>query len=711
MRTRTLSRYFDAVTRRRGDTVRTSNLFLRVSVSPCLRVCFFIAFSFLTFNWMNEAAASTMSMASARGAKSARSPEQAVQPDPDNDPLMAAVAEAHPASSVGASAVTPLAKPVVAPAAVPSPSAPLSSDTVLEQGKVLYEHGEYLPALDKFMQVLRRDPHQAEARQYLRMVMNQLRNQKGIVVKPAPDNARGVGPAGATLTPTARSAQVKAESRPSTADVEEDVRQRVRQRKLLTLDLAAIPGVRVSVDSKQAQVVMDSSLLFTDKTGGLKEDGIPILDRVSAWLKTFGQQPVVIHCYPEELTSGSLTGSLFLHRYAQLYGYFVDERKLPATRFVNAGLVKGPSGSAEAETTDAAMDNPPAENPAAAVQVSSTVSQVVIVSLGGGALPGDEVLPSQMTRWLEFSILPSRQNFNPEDGDWANLDLSAISRKGIHDWHFKIRPAAHPATDVLSMDGKGNLLKRISWDGRDQKSGSFVASGDYVCRLSATNAEGNTLHQDITLKVQRSGDSAAAVAARPKKPARVASKPKPKPKPKLKPAPVAEPVAQDVEAASPTVIAVAAATPPAPKPVVPAPKPVPVPVAKAEPVPAPAPAVEPEPEAPAETEADNSVHAIWKQVIQFDAGESDLKPTLKASLERIGKTLEVYPLQKVRIIGFSDSSEANASGLAKQRAEMVRDTLINEYQVDARRVIVAGGRAGKGSSSHPMSKVEISITN
>ena len=47
----------------------------------------------------------------------------------------------------------------------------------------------------------------------------------------------------------------------------------------------------------------------------------------------------------------------------------------------------------------------------------------------------------------------------------------------------------------------------------------------------------------------------------------------------------------------------------------------------------------------------------------------------------------------------------NAVGLAKQRAEQVRQTLINEYQVDANRVIVAGGKVGSAG------KVEISITN
>ena len=104
----------------------------------------------------------------------------------------------------------------------------------------------------------------------------------------------------------------------------------------------------------------------------------------------------------------------------------------------------------------------------------------------------------------------------------------------------------------------------------------------------------------------------------------------------------------------------------------------------------------------------DSVHAIWKQVIQFESGQSDLKPTVKASLERIGKTLEVYPLQKVRITGFAMTSEANSKDLAAQRAATVRKILVEEYHVDAKRVIIAGGMT---TTAENASKVEMSITN
>src|SRR5690242_21151968 len=55
---------------------------------------------------------------------------------------------------------------------------PTSDDVTLEQGKALYDQGQYLMALDKFMKVLRRDPHDPVARQYLTLVMDQLKAQR-----------------------------------------------------------------------------------------------------------------------------------------------------------------------------------------------------------------------------------------------------------------------------------------------------------------------------------------------------------------------------------------------------------------------------------------------------------------------------------------------------------------------------------------------------
>jgi len=68
----------------------------------------------------------------------------------------------------------------------------------------------------------------------------------------------------------------------------------------------------------------------------------------------------------------------------------------------------------------------------------------------------------------------------------------------------------------------------------------------------------------------------------------------------------------------------------------------------------------------------------------------------------------VYPLQKVRIVGFAVITEQNAAELARKRAEKVRSILVDEYHVGRQRVINAGGKV---VSSAGASKVEMSITN
>src|SRR5205823_7860226 len=144
--------------------------------------------------------------------------------------------------------------------------------------------------------------------------------------------------------------------------------------------------------------------------------GIPVLDRVAAWLRTFGQQPVVIHCYPEETQDASLNGSLFLHRYAQLYGFFVDERKIPAVRFANMELLRPQNTESGARNSE---EDSEFRAPNSEVAVATATPRVVIASLGAGTSGPDGASPVRgVPRWLEFSIMSSRQFFSPEDGDW-----------------------------------------------------------------------------------------------------------------------------------------------------------------------------------------------------------------------------------------------------------------------------------------------------
>ncbi len=596
---------------------------------------------------------------------------------------------------------TPVCAAEAAPGAAKPPSSypdsklALSPDaSSLEEGKALYENGQLIAALGKFMGVLRNDPHNPEARQYLRMIVDTMRQNPAISAsKMGQEQALATNPA-----------------------VQEEIRRMLQLRSRLSLDLKAIPSVEVNIDKNVNQVIIKTSLLFADQSGGLKEQGVPVLDRVAAWLKTYGQQPVIIHCYPEEFAEPSTNGSLFLHRYSELFNFFVEEKKLAAQRFVSADLLKTGSEGAGGEAS--AGSN---------VALSTDAARVVIETIGTQTAMLDS-LPSMtstkgMSQWLENSIMPNRRDFNPEDGEWVSLDLAALTRAGLRSWTFKILPAAPSnAQPIYQISGNANLLKRLSWDGHDQKTGDFVNAGSYIAKLVAVNSDGTIKTLQEILRVERTTKSEPPVLANKPKPKAkknaIAKKPVAKaPKPvqivQAKPAKVpSPPEGEGVDGGEKT----AKANPPPPS--------SPsrgedksgvvnsdslIDTAPAEQPPA-APSPTPSSAETAPTIEDNtdSAHTIWKQVIQFDANQSDLVPTVKSSLERIAKTLEVYPLQKVRITGFAAASEQHALELAKKRAEAVRSILVNDYSVDKKRVIVAGGKI---SASENGSKVEMSITN
>lgn len=517
-------------------------------------------------------------------------------------------------------------------------TAQAAGNPTIEKGKALFESGQYMAALGEFMTVLRSDPADAEARRYLRLVVDSIRQSS----------------LGAT-------GSLKASKQAPVVDraVQEELRRLLKKRSILTLDLKAIPGVTVTLQENLAQVSLNRDMVFSEDSGGLKEGGIPVLDRVSAWLKTFGEQPIIVHLYPEELQDPSTNGGIFLRRYSEIYGFFVEERKIDPKRFVSADLLK----------TDYSQE----------VVVSSAAPKVVIETLGAQTtllenMPA--IIPRhEFSRWLEFSIETSKRTFNPAEGEWVNLDIAALTRTGLKDWSFTIAPSQGGAP-ALSLKGKENVLRRISWDGRHESGAGFMPAGTYRAVLKATDGDGKIKNAEILVQVAPFANlpiykqtSLASAKTAKKKPTR-------KKKAIKTPSP---PVGEGGDEGS--------------KASVPSPQSSPT-------------GGEEVPSTPESGDGDSQ--AIWKQVIQFDPGSADIQPSLKASLERIAKTLEVYPLQKVRILGFAENAEPNAAMLAKQRADNIRTALVSEYKVDPKRVINAGGKTSPVPGS---SKVELSITN
>ncbi len=131
-------------------------------------------------------------------------------------------------------------------------------------------------------------------------------------------------------------------------------------------------------------------------------------------------------------------------------------------------------------------------------------ARVVIETIGSQSAMLEDAMPSMnstraLSQWLENSITLNRKDFNPEEGEWVNLDVAAISRMGLRNWVFTIVPSdTKNAKPIFSIDGKGNLLKRLSWDGHDQKSGDFVRAGNYLAKLVAINGDGTIKTQEET---------------------------------------------------------------------------------------------------------------------------------------------------------------------------------------------------------------------
>jgi outer membrane protein OmpA-like peptidoglycan-associated protein len=561
-----------------------------------------------------------------------------------------------------------LTVPVSSSPMTQSPALGLSGSDALTDGKTLYAAGQYMEALNRFTLILRSDPHNAEAKQYLGLIVEQMKKKSG-------DTKTGLS------------------SKTSPSLLPEDLRRRLSKRFLLTADLNAVPNVHVNTQDNGASIDMPSDFLFADKTAGLKEQAVPLMDRVSAWLKTF-DQPIMIHCYPEETQDPSKNGGLFMQRYAEIYGFFVNERKLDASRFVSAEDLKP-----EGKHSDDAKN------------VSTSAPRVVIEIIGLDFPFSDGIAGQQKaTAWLEHSIKAEPAAFNPQEGEWSTIDIAGLAKAGVSAWSLTITPETSPDKVIYKIEGKGNVLKRLNWDGRDQNS-SFVRPGMYVAVFAATNGSGLSLSKEAHVLIH-SGQAEPAAAKAEKKTSEektvVAKKAR-----RVKKSAAHESKAVSVELKTGVLpekeesLAGVAARPAAEAPKAGADM---MDASKmATEAPASAAAETEQPAAPeADASSGDSAQAIWKQVIQFDPGQTELKPSLKASLERISKTLEVYPLQKVRIVGFAMASEQGASALAKKRANVIRTILVEQYHVDGARVIIGGGKTVTSSDG---SKVEMSITN
>ena len=80
---------------------------------------------------------------------------------------------------------------------------------------------------------------------------------------------------------------------------------------------------------------------------------------------------------------------------------------------------------------------------------------------------------------------------------------------------------------------------------------------------------------------------------------------------------------------------------------------------------------------------------VGSNIITFEIGSCELTPTEKAKVEAFAKSLDNDTL--VQIVGSADSktgTETRNFALAHNRANIVKNVLVNEYGIDADRISV-----------------------
>ena len=91
--------------------------------------------------------------------------------------------------------------------------------------------------------------------------------------------------------------------------------------------------------------------------------------------------------------------------------------------------------------------------------------------------------------------------------------------------------------------------------------------------------------------------------------------------------------------------------------------------------------------------------------LDFAKNTYQLSAEAERKLAQVHETLVYYPMEDLKIVGYAESSETDAAGLAERRAKMVAGLLVNKYQVEPKKIQVTSEVSTAG-----LHKVEIDFT-
>lgn len=310
---------------------------------------------------------------------------------------------------------------------------------------------------------------------------------------------------------------------------------------------------------------------------------------------------------------------------------------------------------------------------------------------------------------ISLGVFPA--TLRPDRGEGAVIELSVQDPPaGLVSWKFQLlRPSSADGRDLAPLQevvGGSPVFHQIFWNGRQNYFGAPLPSGRYECVLTATDGRNRqrTLHRWIQLQGASSvperqlgpleaagAPSADLPQAPPPKSSELikegAGKPqamqvaerKSVPKRKAgrsaakKKKQEAKKEAPDKQTAEPAADSTEGS-------------PVERTATDAQAVGGGAPAA---PAAP--VAASKPQPGGYK--LDFNPGSHQLTPEGEKRLARIAETMAYYPLESLRVTGYAVPSEAQAEQLAQRRAQMVAGLLINKYQIEPKKIRVSSAVA------------------
>ncbi|MBI3553312.1 MAG: OmpA family protein [Elusimicrobia bacterium] len=431
-------------------------------------------------------------------------------------------------------------------------------------------------------------------------------------------------------------------------------------------ELRAVEGVKVlMMESGDPQAVaIPSSLLFSQGIA-FQKDATPILEALTKMIFGLGSAQVVI------LPEGTAVGDakiLDMRRTMGISANFFSTGIAPARVRVNL--------------LNAQVDIPRPLLDFRGIVLLFVYNQPLNLVVDSSI--GEEGGPP-----ISLGIYPTA--FRAERAEGAVIEFSVQDPPaGLVSWKFQLlQPTAGDVRDLAPLQdvvGGSPVFHQIYWNGRQNYFGPALPAGRYECVLTATDAKNRqrTLHRWISLIDSSGGLGAPAASAAA---------------PRTVPTGAAGPPATDLSvgaAKSATLIKEArkfsaveikkggassarkGRRKKKPAPAVSEPKPDEAGASEAPAAAAPAAKAEDKPTKPSSGNFE----------LAFAQNTHQLSADAEKKLAQVHETLVYYPMENLKIVGYAQSSETDAAGLADRRAQMVASLLINKYQVEPKKIQV-----------------------